>query len=103
MGVDSRGGLATESDDRSRHGLRLPLSDIATIRDRLERLPVDRRERVRGLKKERADTIVAGVLVVEEVVSLLLQKAELTVCTSGVRDGLLWNEVLRPEARVVAR
>ena len=95
--------LASESDDRSRHGLRLPLSDIAAIRDRLERLPVDRRERVRGLKKERADTIVAGALVVEEVVSRLLQKAELTVCTSGVRDGLLWNEVLRPEARAVAR
>jgi exopolyphosphatase/pppGpp-phosphohydrolase len=61
-------------------------------------MPVDRRGRVRGLKKERADTIVAGALVVEEVVSALLPSPELTVCTSGVRDGLLWNEVLRSEA-----
>jgi hypothetical protein len=50
-----------------------------------------------------ADTIVAGALVVEEVVSRLLQKAELTVCTSGVRDGLLWSEVFRPETRAAAR
>ena len=47
--------------------------------------------------------LVAGALVVEEVISSLLQKAELTVCTSGVRDGLLWDEVLRGEARALAR
>ena len=95
--------LASEPDGRPRHGLRLQLGDVAAIRERLEPMPVDRRERVRGLKKERADTIVAGALVVEEVVSALLQKAELTVCTSGVRDGLLWDEVLRVEARAIAR
>jgi exopolyphosphatase/guanosine-5'-triphosphate,3'-diphosphate pyrophosphatase len=93
--------LAAESDDRSRHGLRLQLSDVAAIRKRLERMPADLRRRVRGLKSERADTIVAGVLVVEEVMSLLGQKAALTVCTSGVRDGLLWNEVFREEAGAV--
>jgi exopolyphosphatase/guanosine-5'-triphosphate,3'-diphosphate pyrophosphatase len=95
--------LAAESDDRSRHGLRLPLSDVAAIRKRLERLPARLRRRVRGLKAERADTIVAGALVVEEVLSRLGQTAELTVCASGVRDGLLWNEVFREEARAVAR
>jgi hypothetical protein len=41
--------------------------------------------------------------VVEEVMSLLLQKPELPVCASGVRDGLLWNEVLREESGAVAR
>ena len=55
-----------------------------------------------GLKKERADTIVAGALVVEEVLSWLLPKAELTVCTSGVRDGPLWDEVLRHEVPAAA-
>ena len=95
--------LAAESAPGPRHGLRLRRGDVAAIRERLERMPVDRRGRVRGLKKERADTIVAGALVVEEVVSALLQRPELTVCTSGVRDGLLWNEVLRHEARAIAR
>jgi exopolyphosphatase/pppGpp-phosphohydrolase len=95
--------LAAESADGPRHGLRLHLGDVAAIRERLERMPVDRRGRVRGLKKERADTIVAGALVVEEVVSALFQRPPLTVCTSGVRDGLLWNEVLRHEAHAVAR
>lgn len=90
--------LAAAAADGPRHGLRLTLGDVAAIRERLERMPVDRRGRVRGLKKERADTIVAGALVVEEVVSALLPRPELTVCTSGVRDGLLWNEVLRSEA-----
>ncbi len=75
---------------------------MAAIRERLERLPADRR-RVRGLKEERADTIVSGALVVEEVMSLLPQKPELTVCASGVRDGLLWNEVLREESGAVVR
>jgi hypothetical protein len=41
--------------------------------------------------------------VVEEAMSLLLQKPELTVCASGVCDELLWNEVLREESGVVAR
>ena len=95
--------LAAEPDGGPRHGLRLHLDDVAVIRERLERMPLDRRGRVPGLKKERADTIVAGALAVEEVVSALLQKAELTVCTSGVRDGLLWDEVLRVEARAIAR
>jgi exopolyphosphatase/guanosine-5'-triphosphate,3'-diphosphate pyrophosphatase len=95
--------LAAEPDGGPRHGLRLHLADVAAIRERLERLPADRRGRVPGLKKERADTIVAGALVVEEVLSSLLPKAELTVCTSGVRDGLLWDEVLRHEAPAAAR
>jgi exopolyphosphatase/guanosine-5'-triphosphate,3'-diphosphate pyrophosphatase len=95
--------LAAEPDGGPRHGLRLHLGDVAAIRERLERMPVGRRGRVPGLKKERADTIVAGALVVEEVLSSFFSKTELTVCTSGVGDGLLWDEVLRHEARAAAR
>lgn len=91
--------LASQVGDRSRHGLRLRLGDVEAIRARLERLPAALRGRVRGLKAERADTIVAGALVIEEVLALLGPKASLTVCTGGVRDGLLWSEVLRERAR----
>ena len=45
-----------------------------------------------GLKAERADTILAGVLVLEELMQRLGPHADLTVCTAGVRDGLLWSE-----------
>lgn len=84
--------LASESDDRSRHGLRLRRSDLAAIRSRLERLPRRSRHQVRGLKAERADTILAGVLILEELMSLSGHHADLTVCTAGVRDGFLWSE-----------
>lgn len=89
--------LATESDGRSPHGLRLRRSDLTAIRNRLEQLPRRLRHHVRGLKAERADTILAGVLVLEELMSLFGLNADLTVCTAGVRDGLLWSEVFGGE------
>jgi len=84
--------LAAGSDDRSRHGMRLRPSDLAAIRSRLERLPFRLRHHVAGLKADRADTILAGVLILEELMSLFGRDADLTVCTAGVRDGLLWSE-----------
>ena len=84
--------LAIESDGRSRHGLRLQRSDLIAIRNRLARLPGRLRHHVRGLKAERADTILAGALVLEELMLLFGDNADLTVCTAGVRDGLLWSE-----------
>jgi len=84
--------LASESGGRSRHGLRLQPSDVAAIRNQLERLPGRLRQQVPGLKAERADTILAGILVLEELMSLFGHDADLTVCTAGVRDGLLWRE-----------
>ena len=65
------------------------------------------RHQVTGLEADRADTILAGVLVLEELVleelmSLRGRDADLTVCTAGVRDGLLWSEafpVSRPAVR----
>jgi exopolyphosphatase/guanosine-5'-triphosphate,3'-diphosphate pyrophosphatase len=84
--------LATESDGRSRHGLRLHRSDLTAIRSRLERLPRRVRHHVPGLKAERADTILAGILVLEELMLLFGHDTDLTVCTAGVRDGLLWSE-----------
>lgn len=74
-----------------RHGLRLRLADVTTLRERLEALPLRRRRRVPGLKAERADIILAGVLVVEELMRRGGYRV-LTVCTLGVRDGVLWRE-----------
>lgn len=94
--------LAAGSDDRSRHGMRLRPSDLAAIRSRLERLPFRLRHHVAGLKADRADTILAGVLILEELMSLLGRDADLTVCTAGVRDGLLWSEAF-PASRPALR
>jgi exopolyphosphatase/guanosine-5'-triphosphate,3'-diphosphate pyrophosphatase len=86
--------LAAHPSHRAgRHGLRLRHSDVSAIRERLERLPLSKRRRVRGLKAERADVIVAGALAFEELM-LSGEYATLTVCTRGVRDGILWRETL---------
>jgi exopolyphosphatase/guanosine-5'-triphosphate,3'-diphosphate pyrophosphatase len=76
---------------RHRHGLRLQQSDVTAIRERLESLSLRRRRRVRGLKAERADIILAGAVVIEEVLVFGGYHA-LVVCTRGVRDGLLLRE-----------
>jgi len=89
--------LATRRDgDRSREGLHLHPSDITAIRERLEALPVKRRRRVRGLRAERADIILAGAIVIEEVMTYGGYLA-LVVSTHGVRDGLLLREVFDGE------
>jgi exopolyphosphatase/guanosine-5'-triphosphate,3'-diphosphate pyrophosphatase len=94
--------LAAEPGGRSRHGLRLRRADLAAIRGRLEQVPERLRQQVRGLKAERADTILAGV-VLEELLARLGAHADLTVCTAGVRDGLLWSEAFGGRAGLVSR
>jgi len=76
---------------RSRHGLRLLQSDVTAIRERLEALPERKRRRIPGLKRERADVVLAGAIVIEEVM-ILGGYLTLIVCTHGVRDGLLLRE-----------
>jgi exopolyphosphatase / guanosine-5'-triphosphate,3'-diphosphate pyrophosphatase len=73
---------------RRRHGLKLTQQDVTRIRARLETLPLRKRRRVPGLKAERADIIVAGAVIVEEVM-LAGTYPSLTTCMHGVRDGLL--------------
>jgi len=91
VGALARVQLATRGTRQVRHGFRLRQSDVTAIRERLERLPLCRRRRVPGLRAERADIIVAGALVVEELM-VFGGYVVLTVCTRGVRDGLLWRE-----------
>jgi exopolyphosphatase / guanosine-5'-triphosphate,3'-diphosphate pyrophosphatase len=76
---------------RHRHGLRLQQADVTAIRERLEGLTVRRRRKIRGLKAERADIILAGAVVIEEVLVFGGYRA-LVVCTRGVRDGILLRE-----------
>lgn len=81
----------------SRHGLRLRQSDVTAMRERLEALPLNDRRRIPGLKAERADVIVAGAVVFEEVMRLSGYLG-LIVCEHGVRDGLLLRETFDGEA-----
>jgi exopolyphosphatase / guanosine-5'-triphosphate,3'-diphosphate pyrophosphatase len=79
-------------DERqNRHGLRLRQSDVTVIRERLEAASPRARRTIRGLKAERVDIIVAGAVVIEELL-VFGGYHELIVCTRGVRDGLLLRE-----------
>jgi exopolyphosphatase/guanosine-5'-triphosphate,3'-diphosphate pyrophosphatase len=64
---------------------------VRALRERIQRLPVRRRHELPGLKAERADTILAGAVIVEEILALARQTL-LTVCGRGVRHGVLIRE-----------
>jgi exopolyphosphatase/guanosine-5'-triphosphate,3'-diphosphate pyrophosphatase len=81
----------TRVSRRQRQGLVLARADVTAIRARLEALPLRKRRRLTGLKPERADIIVAGAVVLEELM-LLGGYPTLTVCLAGVRDGVLLRE-----------
>jgi len=83
--------LAAFDKQRSRQGLCLRRSDVSVLRERMEKLSVRDRMRLRGLKEERADIIFAGTVVIEEIMRLGDYRT-LTVCTGGVRQGLLLRE-----------
>lgn len=82
---------ARPGERKHRNGLVLHQSDVTAIRERLEALSSRRRRKIRGLKEERADIILAGAMVVEEVM-IFGGYLRLVICTRGVRDGLLFQE-----------
>ena len=76
---------------KERHGLRLLPSDVTAVRERLAAVSARKRRKIRGLKADRVDIILGGVIVVEELMTLGGFEA-LVVCTRGVADGLLLRE-----------
>ena len=76
---------------KHRHGLRLYQSDVTAIRERLETLSPRKRRKIRGLNSERSDIILAGAIVIEELM-VFGGYLTLVVCTRGVRDGVLLRE-----------
>jgi exopolyphosphatase / guanosine-5'-triphosphate,3'-diphosphate pyrophosphatase len=87
---------ARGEEHRSRHGLRLQQADVTRIRARLEALPLGKRRQVPGLRAERADIIVAGAIVIEELMTFGGYYG-LTICKQGVRDALLLRETFAEE------
>jgi len=83
-----------EENGASPHWLKLRREQIEAVRARLEPLSARQRRRVRGLKAERADVILAGAVVIEELMTLGGYET-LTVCSEGVRHGLLIQETFR--------
>jgi exopolyphosphatase/guanosine-5'-triphosphate,3'-diphosphate pyrophosphatase len=83
--------LCARSRRRGLHGLRLDRETVGALCTRVQAMPIRRRERLEGLPRKRADVIVAGAIVLHEVMSMTGLPA-LTVCERGVRHGLLLRE-----------
>ncbi len=62
--------------------------EVHDILDRVRHTPIDRRHQIPGLPPDRADIIVAGLVVVEELLSRLAVES-LLVNPAGLREGLL--------------
>ena len=73
------------------HAMCLGREAVATIAGRLASLPRRRRRTVEGLRAERVDIIVAGALIVEELMAIGGYD-RLVVCAHGVRHGVLADE-----------
>jgi len=89
--------LRSRSNRTRRHGLLLHQSDVTTIRERLEGLSQRKRRRIRSLKAERVDIILAGAIVIEEVM-VFGGYLTLAVCTRGIRDAILRRETFAGRA-----
>jgi exopolyphosphatase/guanosine-5'-triphosphate,3'-diphosphate pyrophosphatase len=72
----------------------IKLRDLQRLRARLERMTLRERAALRGLKPERADVVVAGAIVLEELM-LYAGHDALTVCSASVREGVLLREAKR--------
>jgi exopolyphosphatase/guanosine-5'-triphosphate,3'-diphosphate pyrophosphatase len=86
--------LRSHRDRTRRHGLLLHQSDVTTVRERLEGLSRRKRRRIRSLKAERVDIILAGAILIEEVM-VFGGYLRLAVCTRGIRDAILQHEAFR--------
>jgi exopolyphosphatase / guanosine-5'-triphosphate,3'-diphosphate pyrophosphatase len=89
---------AHQGKRKHRHGLHLSQADVTALRERLETVSPRKRRKIRGLKAERADIILAGAIVVEELM-VFGGYLTLVVCTRGVRDGILLRETFDGRGR----
>jgi exopolyphosphatase / guanosine-5'-triphosphate,3'-diphosphate pyrophosphatase len=77
------------------HGFPLSRSALGELIDRLVALPADQRDRVPGLKRDRADIVLAGALVVDTVMNHVAAD-RLEVSAQGLREGLFYEQLLAP-------
>lgn len=70
------------------HGTILTLADIQNLREQFLSLPLEARKNIPGLHPQRADVIIAGVLIVQSIMKKLRCK-ELVVSDAGLRLGVM--------------
>jgi exopolyphosphatase/guanosine-5'-triphosphate,3'-diphosphate pyrophosphatase len=77
------------------HGFPLSRAALGEIIERLVALPTAERDRLPGLKRDRADIVLAGALVVDTIMEHV-GADRLDVCAQGLREGLFYEQFLSP-------
>jgi len=72
------------------HGMAMTPSDCHQVLDRLSSLRVAQRKTLVGLDPDRADIILAGAIILEQILSILRAK-QLLVSIRGLRHGVLYE------------
>jgi exopolyphosphatase/guanosine-5'-triphosphate,3'-diphosphate pyrophosphatase len=80
------------SSNRQIHGTTVSAGEVKQLLDTLALLSPEQRRQTPGLKPERADIIVAGLVVAAELLAVV-SAPEVTVSGFGLRDGLLLEMV----------
>jgi exopolyphosphatase/guanosine-5'-triphosphate,3'-diphosphate pyrophosphatase len=89
-------------DIPSIRGYEITRSDVLHIMEMLRKLPADRRAGVPGLSPDRADIIIAGVVIVDRVLKHLGAN-RLRVHDRGLRDGIILDMLEEIDARPTAQ
>ncbi|MCI4330566.1 MAG: Ppx/GppA family phosphatase [Thermoplasmata archaeon] len=74
------------------HGYTLTRSELARILHRIGPMEPDRRRQVPGITGTRADVIVAGLVVVDELLRKVPDES-MTVCGTGIREGIVVDRI----------
>ena len=75
------------------HGTTMTSADCRQVLDRLSSLRIGQRKTLVGLDPDRADIILAGAIILEQILSVLGAE-QLLVSTRGLRHGLLYELVV---------
>lgn len=85
-----RGSAKSNQSPLKRKPATLGRRELEHMRARLEQLPLRDRKKVPGLEPQRADIIVAGAIVLEELMDYV-GCLQFTATTASVREGVLWR------------
>lgn len=79
-------------DSSKIHGSKLTKSDITKILELFLSKPLGERKKIVGLEPARADIIIAGVLILQEILSCLGVK-EIVISEHDILDGLILSQI----------
>lgn len=77
------------------HGYTMPWNSVVEIKNKIFQTPVEERGRL-GIEKGRAETVLCGLLPVLAV-GTAVSAQSLQICTSGLREGVLFSYLRAPE------